>query len=53
MKVAQHKVLGKMIQKEMSVPLRDDRNARPSVSRIRIHKRKQPSVVPSGTVALF
>jgi hypothetical protein len=29
MKVAQHFSAGKMIQKEMSVPLRDDRNARP------------------------
>jgi hypothetical protein len=52
MKVAQYEVLGNDSKREVR-PARDDRNARPLVSRVRIHKRKQPSIVPSGTVVLF
>jgi hypothetical protein len=47
MKLTQHEVLG-MIQKEMSVPVGTIETL-DGESRIRIQKRKQPSIVPSGT----
>jgi hypothetical protein len=51
-KVAQYEVLGNDSKRDVR-PARDGRNARPLTSRIRIHKSKQESIVPSGTVAPF
>jgi hypothetical protein len=48
MKVAQYEVLGDDSIRDVR-PGRDDRNARPLISRIRIHKQKESSIVPSGT----
>jgi hypothetical protein len=49
-----------MMQKEMAVPpapkdfgARDDRNVGLLVSRMRLHQRKHPSIVPSGTGRFF
>jgi hypothetical protein len=50
MKVAQYEVLGDdSIRDVRPGSGRDDRNARPLISRIRIHKQKESSIVPSGT----
>jgi hypothetical protein len=51
-KVAQYEVLGDDSKRDVR-PGRDDRNARPLASRIRIHKHKQPSIVPPGTACAF
>jgi hypothetical protein len=44
---------GKMIQKEMSVPVGTIETLGGLVSRIRIHKHKQPSVVPVRDGSFF
>jgi hypothetical protein len=47
MKVAQYEVLGDdSIRDVRPGSGRDDRNARPLISRIRIHKQKESSIVP-------
>ncbi len=52
MKVAQYEVLGNDAKRDVR-PGRDDRNLRLLVSRMRLHDRKQPSIVPSGTRRFF
>jgi hypothetical protein len=48
MKVAQYEVLGNDSERDVR-PIRDDRKRSSVVSRIGIHKSKQPLIVPSGT----
>jgi hypothetical protein len=51
MKVAQYEVLGDdSIRDVRPGSGRDDRNARPLISRIRIHKQKESSIVPSADI---
>ena len=46
---AQYEVLGNDARRDVR-PVRDDRNVQLPVSRMQLHERKQPSIVPSGTL---